>query len=235
MSRSVSVIITDDLDGSENAETVSFGFRGVKPARDPDRAVRQDAPLNFAGGLLRPDQDDPQRPASFGDVEQDLLDRAVAFTRRVLVQLVEDDKHQRPRGALALLAGELAPQRDADDEPLCPVGQVVQVDDGDLGARGGDGPLAAVRQHLADLDAQLAQARPYDVNNPDSVGRYKALLQQRDAAYQQSLGPVVTGAEQATARYNSHVAQYNAQCASHLFNADVMAQLQSHLSCPPLQ
>ena len=29
MSRSVSVIMTDDLDGSENAETVSFGFRGV--------------------------------------------------------------------------------------------------------------------------------------------------------------------------------------------------------------
>jgi len=29
MSRSVSVIITDDLDGSENAETVSFGFGGV--------------------------------------------------------------------------------------------------------------------------------------------------------------------------------------------------------------
>jgi len=29
MSRSVSVIITDDLDGSENAETVSFSFRGV--------------------------------------------------------------------------------------------------------------------------------------------------------------------------------------------------------------
>jgi hypothetical protein len=96
--------------------------------------------------------------------------------------------------------------------------------------------LAAVRQHLADLDAQLAQARPnVDVNNPDSVGRYKALLQQRDAAYQQSLGPVVTDAEQSTARYNSHVAQYNAQCASHQFNADVMAQIQAHLSCPPLQ
>ena len=29
MSRSVSVIITDDLDGSENAEAVSFGFGGV--------------------------------------------------------------------------------------------------------------------------------------------------------------------------------------------------------------
>jgi hypothetical protein len=29
MSKSVSVIITDDRDGSENAETVSFGFDGV--------------------------------------------------------------------------------------------------------------------------------------------------------------------------------------------------------------
>jgi nucleoid-associated protein Lsr2 len=29
MSRSVSVVVTDDLDGSENAETVSFGFGGV--------------------------------------------------------------------------------------------------------------------------------------------------------------------------------------------------------------
>ena len=29
MSKSVSVIVTDDLDGSENAETVSFGFDGA--------------------------------------------------------------------------------------------------------------------------------------------------------------------------------------------------------------
>jgi hypothetical protein len=29
MAKNVSVIITDDLDGSENAETVSFGFDGV--------------------------------------------------------------------------------------------------------------------------------------------------------------------------------------------------------------
>lgn len=29
MSKSVSVIITDDLDGSEDAETVSFGLNGV--------------------------------------------------------------------------------------------------------------------------------------------------------------------------------------------------------------
>jgi Lsr2 len=29
MSKNVSVIVTDDLDGSEHAETVSFGFEGV--------------------------------------------------------------------------------------------------------------------------------------------------------------------------------------------------------------
>ena len=62
----------------------------------------------------------------------------------------DGDERERPGGALAFLAGELAPQRDADDEPLRPVGQVVQVDDGDLGAGGGDGPLAAVRQVAAD-------------------------------------------------------------------------------------
>ena len=96
--------------------------------------------------------------------------------------------------------------------------------------------LAAVRQHLAALDAQLAHARPnVDVNNAESVERYKALLAQRDAAYQQSLGPVVTDADQATARYNSHVAQYNAQCANHPFNSGEMASIQAHLICPPLQ
>jgi hypothetical protein len=95
--------------------------------------------------------------------------------------------------------------------------------------------LAAVRQHVADLDTQLVRDHNYDVNNADAVARYKALLVQRDAAYQQSLGPVVTDADQATARYNSHVGQYNAQCASRQFNADVMAQIQAHLSCPPLQ
>jgi hypothetical protein len=96
--------------------------------------------------------------------------------------------------------------------------------------------LAAVRQHLADLDAQLTQARPnVDVNNTESVERYKALLAQRDAAYKQSLGPVVTNADQATARYNSLVGQYNAQCANRSFNSDAMASIQAHLTCPPLQ
>ena len=95
--------------------------------------------------------------------------------------------------------------------------------------------LAAVRQHLADLDGQLVSGRNYDVNNPDAVAHYKALLQQRDAAYRQSTGPVVGDADQATARYNAHASQYNTQCASRLFNSEVMARIQAHLTCPPLQ
>lgn len=96
--------------------------------------------------------------------------------------------------------------------------------------------LAAARQRVADLDAQLLQDRQHlDVNNADGVARYKALLAQRDQAYQTSIGPVVGDADQATARYNAHVNQYNTQCASRVFNAEMMAQIQAHLVCPPLQ
>ena len=64
---------------------------------------------------------------------------------------------------------------------------------------------------------------------------YKALLTQRDQAYQASIGPVVGEADQSTARYNAHVNQYNSQCANRMFNSDMMAQIQAHLACPPLQ
>jgi hypothetical protein len=46
MSRSVSVIMTDDLDGSEDAETVSFGFGGV--AYEIDLAQKNRAKLEKA-------------------------------------------------------------------------------------------------------------------------------------------------------------------------------------------
>ncbi len=95
--------------------------------------------------------------------------------------------------------------------------------------------LAAARQRVADLDAELLQARQHiDVNDPQSEAQYKALLMQRDQAYKASLGPVVGEAERATSRYNALVNQYNARCANRVFNADMMAQLQAHLSCPPL-
>jgi Lsr2 len=46
MSKNVSVIVTDDLDGSENAETVSFGFEGV--AYEIDLAKKNRAKLEKA-------------------------------------------------------------------------------------------------------------------------------------------------------------------------------------------
>jgi hypothetical protein len=94
--------------------------------------------------------------------------------------------------------------------------------------------LAAVRQHLADLDAELARERPLvDVNNPGAVDRYKALLDRRDAAYRDSIGPVVSEADQAVARYNALVGQYDRQCALHSFNSEIMSEMRAHLSCPP--
>lgn len=96
--------------------------------------------------------------------------------------------------------------------------------------------LAAVRQRLASLDAQLAEAkRNEDVNNPSSVANEKAILAQRDAAYRQSVGPVVSDADQATARYNAEVNTYNGSCANRMFDSVVMAQIEAHLSCPPLR
>ena len=57
--------------------------------------VGDDAPLDLARRLLGADEDDPERAAPLGDVEQDLLDRARPLPRRVLVELVEHDELQR--------------------------------------------------------------------------------------------------------------------------------------------
>jgi hypothetical protein len=96
--------------------------------------------------------------------------------------------------------------------------------------------LDVVTRQLADLDAQLARERStLDVNNPDSVARYKALLERRDAAYRQSIGPVHADATQSTARYNARVSEYNARCANRPFNSAIVAQMQVNLACPPLQ
>jgi hypothetical protein len=96
--------------------------------------------------------------------------------------------------------------------------------------------LDAVTRQLADLDAQLARDRStIDVNNPDAVARFKALLERRDAAYRQSVGPVHADATQSTARYNARVNEYNARCANRPFSSALVAQIQPTLSCPPLQ
>ena len=94
--------------------------------------------------------------------------------------------------------------------------------------------LAAINRQLSDLDAELARARAnLNVNDPDAVARYKALLERRDGAYRQSIGPVHADATQATARYNQRVNEYNARCANRPFNSALVADIQAHLACPP--
>ena len=95
--------------------------------------------------------------------------------------------------------------------------------------------LVALDRQLADLDAQLAGERPrVDVNSGESVSRYKALLERRDAAFGR-IGPAQSDAAQAVSRYNASVDEYNRRSASHPFDPVLVANIQAHLICPPLQ
>jgi hypothetical protein len=72
------------------------------------------------------------------------------------------------------LAGELAAQRDADREPLRPVGQVVQVDHCHLRLGGGDRPLTAVGQVAADDHGQRPYRRAQPAQQGVDAARYRA-------------------------------------------------------------
>jgi hypothetical protein len=96
--------------------------------------------------------------------------------------------------------------------------------------------LGALRQRLAGLDAELAREKPkVDVNNPDSVARFKALLERRDAAYHESLGPANGAADAAVARYNERVGEYNRDCAGRPFDAVLTHRVEAALVCPPVR
>src|SRR5271154_6448003 len=76
------------------------------------------------------------------------------------------------------------------------------------------GELSAAQNQVSQLDAQLAAARAKeDVTNPQSVAAFRQLLAQRDAAFRQSNGELITATQAATARYNQAVGDYNNQCA----------------------
>ena len=95
--------------------------------------------------------------------------------------------------------------------------------------------LTAADRQLADLNAQLASEKPrVDVNNPDSVSRYKVLLQRRDATHGQ-VGQAQAATAQAVDRYNASVDEYNRRCAGRPFNSDLWAQISAHPNCPPFR
>jgi hypothetical protein len=96
--------------------------------------------------------------------------------------------------------------------------------------------LDEVRRELAQLDAQLAQDRPrVDPNDPQSVARYKALLERRDAVFRRSTGPIVTDAQSSVASYNRTVARYNESCGNRPFYPALEAEMRANLSCPPVR
>jgi hypothetical protein len=95
--------------------------------------------------------------------------------------------------------------------------------------------LAGASQQLTDLNAQLTSARStINVNNPEAVARFRALLERRDAAYAQ-ISPAQSAAADAVARYNASVGEYNQRCAGRPFNSDLVAQIQARPNCPPLR
>lgn len=93
----------------------------------------------------------------------------------------------------------------------------------------------AMRDELARLDAELQAARAgIDVNNPQSVARFRQLLERRDAVFRRSAGAGVGDVAGAVERYNARVNEYNARCANRPRDPDLLGRVQATLSCPPL-
>ena len=105
-----------------------------------------------------------------------------------------------------------------------------------LGAQmaGGRQSYDQTLSELSRLDAQLERERAgIDVNDPASAARFRQLLQQRDALYRRSSGPVLTDVTTVVSRYNARVNEYNSRCADRPRNPAIVASVQATLSCPP--
>lgn len=105
------------------------------------------------------------------------------------------------------------------------------------------GAEMAVRQRaLEDIRGQLAQSSSeleaergrVDVNNPQSVSRFRQLLERRDDLFRRSTGDVVADTRRAVERYNGAINEYNARCANRPMDPVLISRVQATLSCPPL-
>jgi hypothetical protein len=95
--------------------------------------------------------------------------------------------------------------------------------------------MAALRRtdrRLAELNAQLRGERPVlDVNDPAAVEHFKVLLEERDAVWKDSVGPVWTAANDAVALYNVRVREYTNSCAYRVFDPALTRQVRATLTC----
>lgn len=86
---------------------------------------------------------------------------------------------------------------------------------------------------LGRIDAQLeAERSRMDVNNPESVARFRQLLGRRDELFRRSTTDVGPGAAGTVERYNSRVGEYNARCANRPRDPRLLAQVEASLVCP---
>ena len=100
--------------------------------------------------------------------------------------------------------------------------------------------MAAKRRAYDDLQAELSGADAHlahergtiDVNNPAAVSQFSQELQQRDALFRRSTGPVASDLSAAVARYNAAVGAYNSECANRPRDAALLSQVEATLSCP---
>jgi hypothetical protein len=89
---------------------------------------------------------------------------------------------------------------------------------------------ADLRQADADLERQRAAL---NTNDPQAVAQFRQRLEQRDALFKRSTGPIVNDVTTSVQRYNDRVGAYNQQCANRPFNSILQSQIQATLSCPP--
>ncbi len=92
----------------------------------------------------------------------------------------------------------------------------------------------ANRDELARLDAELEGARAgLDVNNPEAVAQFRALLARRDAAFRRGTSLATGTLSSVTERYNARVNEYNARCARRPRDPVLLQSVESTLTCPP--
>lgn len=114
---------------------------------------------------------------------------------------------------------------------LC-LGQAVAALSADMTAK--QRSYDSVQDELTRLDAQLATERArIDVDNPQSVARFRQLLEQRDAAFRRSTNLATGDLSRAIERYNARVNEYNSRCANRPRNPELLGRVQATLSCPP--
>ena len=91
----------------------------------------------------------------------------------------------------------------------------------------------ASQEELGRLDAQLQSSRAsLDVNNPEAVAQFRALLARRDAAFRRGNSLAAGDLSSLVQRYNASVGEYNARCANHPRDPVLLRNVEATLVCP---